>query len=299
MLALRFVMNRKLNYFKIKDALTNKSVLYRPNRGLNLGFGASYKWFALDLVFNTSVWQDVQLYDSRSFDLQGRFYTNKHFLEAKLQYYGGYSLDRVNGSSVHKNELIREDIRSLSMGIQYLFAFNYEKFSFKAPFVLSEVQRKSAGSVIAGVGFNTFMINGDSTIVPSAEHDNMNSKLLYDDLLVLDLSLKLGYMYTHVHDENYFLSVGAIPGIGYSVGDYRVDSRTKMIPKLSWNMKGLVTLGYNDAFMFYGIQYIVDIHSLKQDYMARTVMGTGILSLMVGYRFDMKKYDRPIGRASE
>jgi hypothetical protein len=45
---------------------------------------------------------------------------------------------------------IRDDIRSISTVLQYLFAFDYDKFSLKAPFIQNEIQRKSAGSLLIG-----------------------------------------------------------------------------------------------------------------------------------------------------
>lgn len=289
MLALRFVMNTKLNFFQLQDKASEQSALFRPNRGLNLGIGASYRWFALDLVFNTKIWEDTDMEDSRFLDFQGRIYTNKHFLELKLQYYDGYKIDRVNKLSYNDDaQSVRQDIRSLNMGMQYLFAFNYKKFSFKAPFVLSEVQRRSAGSFIAGLGFNVFVINGDSSIMPSDQFQDINQSLMYNDMMVLDMSIKAGYMYTYVLHENYFFSLGAIPGIGFSVGDYRIGDRQRLTPQITWNMKGLGTLGYNDDRMFYGIQCILDLNSVNQDYKARTLIGTGKISLMYGYRFNVK-----------
>lgn len=292
-LALRFVMNRKLNYFNTKDKSSNEGALFRPNRGLNLGIGASYRWFALDLVFSTNLWQDDQLKDSKSRDFQGRVYTNKHFIEAKMQYYDGYTMDRVYGESSYDNAL-REDIRTLNLGLQYLFAFNYLKFSFKAPFVLSEVQKKSAGSVIAGAGFNLYTINGDSSIIPLDAVKDINPSLMYDDMMALNLSVKLGYMYTHVLKGNYFVSLGAIPGIGYTIGDYRVNTRESLSKNLTWNFKGLATVGYNADVMFYGLQYILDVNTIKQDYNARTMIGGGKISVLIGYRFDVKKIRRNI-----
>jgi len=163
--ALKLILLNKYNYFKVKDQINHTSLHYRPVRDLSLGVGVSHKWFAFDLTFSLGLRNNSDFEDSKAFDFQGRIFSSKQYISTTLQYYYGYKLSGSSGfdqpiSETPKN---REDIRTINFGIQYLYAFNYDKFSLKAPFVFNEVQRKSAGSFIGGAGFNIYIMDADSS----------------------------------------------------------------------------------------------------------------------------------------
>ena len=75
------------------------------------------------------------------------------------------------------------------LGINALYFFNYQRFSFPAGFNQSYIQHKSAGSLIAGLSFGH-----DQTSVPVAGSPgiHVNSRLL---------ALGMGYGYTYVPED--------------------------------------------------------------------------------------------------
>lgn len=297
-ISLKLLANNKYNFFRLKDKQWQNSLYYRPQKGLRLGFGVAYKWFALDFVFRTGLKEDVDVKYDKLIDFQGRIFTSKHFVEATIQYYYGYKLGRMNGSIFESGDKddFRNDIRTITFGLQYLYVVNFEKFSLQAPFVMNEIQRKSAGSLIAGFGYDMYTLNADSSMVPSYLQDEFNFTLQYTDLNTLNLSLKFGYMYSFVPWESYFLTLGLIPGINLNTGDYYIAERELINTHLALNMKIIAALGYNGKRVFTGAQLIGDGFDIKLNNNSKTLIGRGKLKIYFGYRFHGKRVKSVRGR---
>jgi hypothetical protein len=289
--ALKLVAINKINYFGIKDKNTGAGLRYRPEFGMNLGIGISYKWFGLDLAFNIGIRENKDFENSEHFDFQGRVFSSKQFFEGSLQYYYGHILGNVSGIDDEINDIpeIREDIRSISFGLQYLYAFNYDKFSLKAPFVLNEIQLKSAGSPILGASFGYFSMDADSSIVPLSLMEFFDPKLHYTDFNVISLAVNLGYMYTFVWRKHFFITLGLIPGLNFNLGDSKAEQRESFRWNVSYRIKTMNALGYNGYRFFTGFQFVGDWNNIRIYKKLNTKFTHGSLKFFVGYRFRNKK----------
>ncbi len=290
-LAIKLIANDKVNFFRVRDRDLDNNVFYRPQRGLNLGVGVAFKWFAFDITFNSGVEEKVDDAHKKYIDFQGRIFSSKHLLEGSVQYYYGYKLGRVNGTFFESDDTssFRNDIRTIGFGLQYLHVLNYRHFSLQAPFVMNEIQRKSAGSVILGLGYDMFSVDGDSSTIPPSMHDMFNPTLHYTDLNVINLSLKVGYMYNLVPKEHFYFSLGFIPGINLNFGDLYLDTRTPIKTHLALNFKLVTALGYNGERVFVGLQLIGDTYSVRMNKDSGTMIGRGKLMFYLGYRFKGKR----------
>jgi len=130
--AVRLVAISKYNYFRIRDNINNTRLRYRPVRDVSLGVGVSYKWFSLDITFALGLSNNSEFEDTRSFDFQGSMFSSKQYISGTLQYYQAYKLGNVTGTdvSILDASIRREDIRTINFGLQYMYAFNYTRFSF-------------------------------------------------------------------------------------------------------------------------------------------------------------------------
>ncbi len=285
--ALKIVAVSKSNYFSIRDRKQSTNLRYRPELGINFGLGFSYKWLALDITFNVGLREDKKFTDSKAFDFQCRIFSSKQYIEGTLQYYYGYQMDHTSGLNTDIQEIskIREDIRTIHLGLQYLYAYNYGRFSLKAPFVFNEIQRKSAGSMIIGASFSFFIMDADSSVVPPEVMDQFDKKLYLRDFNVLSLGLNLGYMYSLVYREHFFLSAGLIPAISYIAGDYLTISRNTLTSNISFKVKTIGAIGYNGRRIFTGFLFLRDTFSARIDKKLSMQIGHGKLSFFVGYRF--------------
>lgn len=289
--AVKFVAVNKINYFRIRDRGNGTKLHYRPEYGVNLGVGISYKWFAIDIVFNIGLREDKNFEDSEFFDFQGRVFSSKQLIEGSLQYYYAYELGTISGIEEDISEIStnREDIRTISFGLQYLYAFNYDKFSLKAPFILNEIQRKSAGSPIFGASFSFFSMNADSSIVPTELSGYFDQKLHLIDFSAISLAVNFGYMYTFVWKEHFFLTLGFIPGLNFNLGDSKADSRDIFKWNVSYKFKIMNAIGYNSLRFYTGFQLVSDWNNVRIEKNLSMLNSHGSLKLFVGYRFRKKK----------
>ena len=290
--AVKLLAKNKINYFTIRDQNNNSKIKYRPARDLNLGVGVAYKYFALDLTFSLGLNKNSEFEDPVAFDFQGRLFSSKQFISATLQYYVGYELSNFNGlnNEINKASTIREDIRTINFGLQYLHAFNYTRFSLKAPFVFNEVQKKSAGSIIGGVSFSIFIMDADSSIVPDEIKSDFDPDLYLIDMNVLNAAVSVGYMYSFIFKDHFFITLSLIPGINFNGGDYLAESKTRNYNSINIRFKFFTmnAIGYNGRKFFAGAQLLGETDFLQLAPKLNLEAGTGQLSLFVGYRFGKK-----------
>lgn len=279
----------KINFFRGRDKINGTSFRYRPDRQTNIGLGVAYKWFALDLAFNVGIREKSDVENSTFFDFQANVFSSKQFLSVSLQYYYGYQLFEYSGFETNSNfnNLAREDVRTLFFGLQYLFATNYSKFSLKAPFVLNEIQRKSAGSFLIGGSFKVYTMDADSILSPP--QNTLGFDYPVTDMSNLRFALSFGYMYTFVVKEHFFLTLGFIPEIAFNMGDYQTTYRQTFNNHISFGFRTMNAIGYNGLRFFGGFQLIGDLFAVRIDEQYRMDIGLGKAKLFFGYRFNVKK----------
>ncbi len=286
-LSLKALGVTKYTFFQVNDNNLNSSIRYRPGRQVNLGFGFAYKWFALDIAFNVGLVEDTDLEESDFLDIQARVFTRKHYMEFTYQYYYGYTVQNVNGVSnaIDESSMVREDIRSINFVMQYLYAFNHGKFSLTAPFILNELQKKSAGSAIGGANFSLYVMDADSSVIPPEIAGDFSPPLHLQDLNMGSLGLNFGYMYTFVVKKHFFLTLSFIPGFSINMGDYRLDSRNSLKTNISFRGRSMNALGYNGRRFFVGIQGSGNLINAKIDKGLKVTTGHGNAKFFIGYRF--------------
>lgn len=284
---LKLVGINKINYYKLRDGNKNTTARYRPDRRLNLGIGFSYKWFALDLTFNVGITEDSDFENSKALDFQGVIFSSKQYIAASYQYYYGYQISKFTGVPPDEipNSNIRDDIRTIHFGLDYFFAFNYDKFSLKAPFIHNEVQLKSAGSALLGASFNLFVMNADSSIVPSELSSDFDEKLQLTSLNSSSLAVSFGYMYTFVWKEHFYITLSLLPALGVNIGDYSTDYSRPFNTHLYVGLGTNNSIGYNGKKIFGGIQFYTDAYNTRIDKKLNVTTGYGKIRFFVGWRF--------------
>jgi hypothetical protein len=286
--AVKLLAKNKFNYFTIRDRNNKSKIKYRPAFDLSLGAGMAYKYFALDLTFSLGLNKNSEFIDPIAFDFQGRLYSSKQFVSFTLQYYAGYKLSNSSGLSneIKQSSTIRDDIRTINFGLQYLYAFNYTKFSLKAPFVFNEVQKKSAGSIIGGLSFGIFIMDADSSIVPPEVKSDFNPEMYLVDVNIMNAAISVGYMYSFIY-KDFFLTLGLIPGINFNYGDYRPEGQSRVYKPFNVRFKFFTmnSIGYNGRRFFAGFQLLGDTDYLQLDHKLNLETGNGQIVFFVGYRF--------------
>ena len=290
-LSLRAVSVNKFNYFRLWDLKSNYNVRYRPVRDVSLGLGVSYRWFALDITFSLGLQNRTEFENTRSFDFQGKIFSSKQYISATVQYYQAYKLgsSRDLDAEVQEESRRREDIRTMNFGLQYLYAVNYTRFSIKAPFVFNEIQKQRAGSPIIGASFGMFNMDADSSVVPPEVAYKFDSSLYIHDIGVLMAGISLGYMYTYVIRDHFFITVSLIPGININGGDYFNQKREHIAPNIHFKLHSMNAIGYNGRKFHAGINFTIDSYFVRLEKKMMAEIGHGRLGFFIGYRFQSKR----------
>ena len=283
----KLVSESKINYFNAKDRDSKNTLRYRPVGDLKVGIGLAYKFFSFDLTLGLGLGDKKGLEESRFLDFQGRLFSSKQLISTTFQYYQGYRLSDVNGTPFDSDDPAtrRGDVRTTNLMLQYTYAFNYTKFSMKAPFVFNERQKKSAGSVLGGVSFSLFNMNSDSSIVPLIIKESFNESVQLTSINVVNLGVQAGYMYTYVYKKNYFITLSLIPGMVLNYGDYATDMRKKFPTHINLSLNSMNAIGYNGEKFFTGFNFMFNNFLTTIDSHSKMQVGSGKLSAFIGYRF--------------
>lgn len=290
-LNIHLLASNKFNFFQIRDKGTSSQLFYRPETGLIFGAGITHKWFSLDISFSSGIKENTALTSSDFLDFQGRVFGRKQFIEATLQYYYGYNLSSISSYYEETSEdfKARDDMRSIHINLQYLFVFNFTKFSIKAPYVYSQAQRKSAGSPVAGAAFTMYVFDADSSIVPESIGMNFDEDLHLRDLNNIGITLNFGYMHSFVVFKRLYYNIGLIPGLDLNKGDFLTTERHKMDPNLSFRVKVMNSFGYNGPKFYMGAQFIGNVFSARLSKNSQANIGYTKISVVSGYRFGRRK----------
>lgn len=292
MVGVRFLVMNKSNNFAIHDRDNFSSIRYRPAPNVYIGIGLANKAVAADFTLSVGGNDDEQ--PTASFDFQGKVFTSKHYLAATLQYYRNYRLVQQAGLSAEIPEELenRSDIRTTNFELAYLYTTNYTKFSFKAPFVFNDLQKKSAGSPLVGVNYSMFSLYSDSSLLPPSTQPDFVPDANLTNLSIVSLGIDAGYMYTFVARERYFLTVSLIPGLHYNVGDYATDQLHRLTGNLNLKFNTLNAIGYNGDKFYGGLYFFYNSQFNRVTPGLYAEVGYSKFAAFVGYRFKVKKFFR-------
>lgn len=258
-LILRAYESTKFNNVRFFDGGTK--LIYKPNEHNNLGIGATYKFISLNIGFHIPFAdKDLDKYGhTRQLDLQTHIYSRRYIIDFYGQFYRGYYLanPEVRNTYTSDQPIKRPDMRSRDISLSVQYIFNNDRFSYNAPTYQNEIQKKSAGSFLAGCGIFHSHVQGDSTLVP----DDMPATFFRGNQFTaadhIGAEINGGYGYTLVIHKYFFatamLTGGA--GIGYSSITTLNGTRTgNWGPQIDLGIR--CAAGYNYKRYFLGVNYV-------------------------------------------
>lgn len=297
-LTTKVYIKSKLLSLSVEDSKNDYKLTYLPNGNSTIVIGVNYKWIGFGLGFKVIDQNNKEKYgETGYFDFQTRAHFRKGVFELFIQDYKGFYLE--NSASMipdwpnNDTYIIRPDIRVFSTGINYTHVFNPEKFSYISSFSQTEVQKKSAGSIILGAATNYHVITADSSFIPP--------DLIYDDafsgksltrLSGVTTNARFGYAHTFVAVEKFFLSLSLDAGLSYSLSRYsnNIDDKQKGNFNVNPNVSFKFAAGYNHNKWFVGVTATRYYHlnrPLGLDSMIR--LEYGHVNIVLARRFMLEK----------
>ncbi len=279
----------KFHSIELDNPDINKKLKYEPNGNTSIMVGFNYKWLGLGINFSPGFLNmDDEIYgESDRFDTQLNIYTKSFGIDAYLQYYKGFYLKNPDNFIDWQNDFypLRPDLETLSFGLSGYYFFNNKKFSYKAAFNRTQIQKKSAGSFILGTYLNANIVNSHGGFIPTELPDSLLDFYNIDAYVTSSVGVSCGYTYTLVFLKNFFINASLVPGFGYRSATFQTyDNDTKINGSITGSLNARVALGYEGKHMYSGLTLVSFVDSY--DYESISISSsTGNIRFFIGKRF--------------
>lgn len=292
----RLYTSRKYTGLKIRDLEKNATLQYSPNDRLNLGFGATFGAFTLNIGINFPFVNDDDDKFGRTdyLDLQSHLIFRKFIAEVYYSTTKGYYISNPNEVLLdyEDSEVFpqRRDILAIDLGASAYYIFNNKRFSYRAAFNQDERQLKSAGSFLAGAGIFSTYFQGDSVIIP----ENIYPSDFFGEVKLKrsrfsNISFSAGYAYNLIFLKNMFIVGSIIAGPGF--GNSKIFTEENDMDGIKHISLAFVYTfrfgaGYNGKRMFVGMSYVnTNVRSGTAVTDTRYIFDRGNLRFNIAYRF--------------
>lgn len=162
------------------------------------------------------------------------------------------------------------------VGANLYYIFNHRHFSYPAAMSQSTVQRRSAGSFMAGASITRHSMDFDYRSLSDISGVELDNSLCFDKLKYTDYSLSFGYGYNWVFKRNWLLCVSAMPAVGYKhlSGDlilpsqYEDDERplaTRIGNTFNVDFTMRASLVWNNTKYFGGVALVMHTYRYRHD----------------------------------
>lgn len=291
-LTTRFYFSKKYTRLDVIDSNVGNALRYWPNSTVNMGVGATYGPFTLNLAYGFRFMNpDRGRGDTRWLDLQSRLYGRKYIVDLYGQFYNGLFLRNTSSvvagqSGVDDAYYVREDLYLQQIGLGAMYVFNNERFSYRASFVQNEWQRKSAGSLLLGLEVYHGLASADSAIVPGLiKLEGMFDSFEVNRMVFFELGPSLGYAHTFVWKQHWFFTAHASGNAGFGwISEYDPNGLSRHFGVFP-NLLLRAVVGYNSPRWFLGISAIDNSLRLRSSSPGvRWMVGTGNLRLTLAHR---------------
>lgn len=222
---IRADVSSSLTGFNFLDKKTDKSVHLLPNERLKNRITVSYRKISIGFSFspNTKPFNDDDDLKgpSKTIGIDFGYTSNKftsNFMYNKTRGYYIFNTDDyrsvLNNANIEDRFLKKPNVTSLQIGVESSYYFNGNKYSIKFAKNQSEIQVKSAGSIIAYSQLLYSEFDGRNEnfeMLPRFSNTSTNFRNLNKNYYAF---LGLGYGYNYIITKNIYITGAFYPAIG-------------------------------------------------------------------------------------
>lgn len=284
------------NKFSVKDNFSGNNLEYGINTNVNLGLGFSFKNIGFEFQYNPPGVNndDYKFGKSKQVAFSTSANGRKIIYDVYYRYNQGYHTSTnykiPNDTGFTYAPLYRPDIKNTTAGCDFIYVFNNKRFSISAPYNLTQRQKKSAGSLIAGSFFSVYSVEADSSVVPDSLSRFFNKEVQFKSASSMMWGLSCGYTYTFIFFRNWFVNIYTLPGISvqqfHSVNAYSEQAHTSVALGLAFQTR--ISMGYNRRNFFIGISLTGDDFYIDDDKKSSLKYSFSGFRFYYGYRFDLR-----------
>lgn len=279
---LKSEFNSDVSRLQFTNKLTNELVDLRPVATYQLGHTLDYKWISLGVTYTPEFLlktnKNDELNNSKSYGLNLNFFFSDQWRqELGVTYYKGF----IDDNAPDDFELYANASIAIIEGSTFFIA--NKNFSYRAHYAQTERQLKSAGSIIPRLRYSYTLSN------PNIETEQADA--FSNEIKSFDFQAQVGYYYSMVLNQKWFVTSGIHPGVGYNYSRYNYSAaeiKEESINNLSLIFNTELHLGYNNYRWFFGAIYDYrNYHLINNQRGGRS--DSNYFSVYLGYRLDDNK----------
>lgn len=282
---------------------SGQSVTFMPDNSFRIGPYFGWRWIFMGYTFDLKHFGFGGKSGRHDFDFS--IYTALFGIDLYWRNSNNdYNLREVRLPSQGSVMRLRKvPFTGISVGVKGLttyYIFNHQHFSYPAAYNQSTCQRRSAGSLMVGLGYTDHSLDFsheklDSLLSQKEIGERIDSGLYFNNLRYVDIAAYVGYSYNWVFARNWLFNATLSVGLAYnySKGVYEHDNFITGLRNFSFNnfyfdAYGRFGLVWNNSKWFAGFSAIVhNFNYRKPSFRVMNVFGN--INVYAGFNFGRRK----------
>ncbi len=278
---------------------TGQEIVFSPKPSVKIGPYVGWRWvflgYTIDLTHLSS--------EDKKQDLNLSLYSNQIGLDLFYRKSGNdYTISRIDLGNEYDASAVKgasfDGFHSSITGGNIYYIFNHRRFSYPAAYSQSTVQRRSAGSMMLGIGYTRHSLEvdwerlgdlmeerlGDSYYTAALDSSMQFSKVKYTDY-----SVSLGYGYNWVFAYNWLCNATLMGSLSYKHSTSDIQSKKDFFRDFDFknlNLDGTLRLGvvWNNTRWYSGLSAIFHAYNYRKDqFKTNNIFGS--VNIYFGYNF--------------
>lgn len=290
-----FIPSKSQN-FTVTNIKSEQEVIFQPNEVTSIGIGAGYKNSMFGVSFKLKKWSnDPDIYGkTTSLDFRYNRFGRAYVWDCHWMTYQGYYVanpgDFISGWQNGMKYPLCNDLIYNSVSVSVLKVWNSTRFSYKAIFSNTEIQKKNAGTFLHGAYILLSSFSHPDDIIPDEINNMADSSLHYKNMSFTNIGGWFGYAHTFIIKNKFYISFSIIPGLGlqFAKGEHVYSSPSIQSKNLSIRGQFKMSAGFIGESYYWGIQGMTE----SFNYTSKSQMllfEYGQFNLFAGKRFSLEK----------
>ena len=273
--SIRLNTTYKFNNYKIADPVSDSQSFFQGKTSIGFGAGFSFRNFNVDVAVKTHPYHTTHnfIVNGLKTDMVFSMYNHQHLLDGEAQFYDGYQEKQVQTLTLI-DDSVQAHVRNF--GLHYDYLLNSKKISMTAAMMGTEIQLRSAGSLMCGGEVNYFheFTKTDVTYPLIFAPPNLN---------IAQLGLSIGYAYTFVIKHHLFLMVNPTPSVTFVTG---FGQPVQVEKGISFSLLNREAIGINLNHVYVIASSVLTVQrSVVGLYSDEFYRDFGKQKVVIGYRF--------------
>lgn len=284
-------------------------ISFAPDPSWRLGPYLGWRWVFLGYTFDLKhINANNSHTNKKEFDLS--LYSSLLGVDLFWRQTGNdYHVKRMNlGEHINCNAMRKAPFggfKSSIKGLNLYYIFNHRRFSYPAAYAQSTVQRRSAGSMLLGIGYTQHKLEVDwdkftqlvddrlNQGVPPGEQAKIDSSLMFSQVKYSDINVSCGYAYNWVFAKNWLFNASLSVGLAYNQSTSDTESEHFDIMNFRFrnvNLDGIGRFGvvWNNTRWYAGMSTIIHSYNYRKSQFS-TNNSFGSVNLYFGVNFGRKR----------